>query len=545
MSEGLALVYLEPDDEVTSVVRRIRASDAQRVVLVAPGRSRATSSAVALRLLARTGTEAGVTISVVGDALTRSLAGEAGIDAWATIDEARAGTPMPEEATVPRAPIHVVRGEAADETTGLVAPVVPASSAATDETRAVRVPRRPVPTPPARVRSRARVAIPPLAVLAGLVVLLLGAGAIAAAVLPAATVTIAGAAVPVGPLAYDVRIDDAERRSGTAEASATVVATGTYAILEPATGTVVFRNFNTGNVPVGAGTLVAAGEQAFETTTDIVVPAGTLTAEGTIRAGEEAVGVRASAPGPAANVGAEAIDTILNGGTAARLRGFPNNNARLVVNPEATAGGVDGTGPEITADDVDRARAELEDALRSRVADELAADGDTVVADVGEASPEPEIEGIEGLAGTRDQETAELRGTLAYERLVTDLQTVAGRAGELVAEDATAIPPDHELLPSSIRVEVASTRVEGSTLVVAVEVAAASTPIIDPQAVLERVRGLPMDEARAALAPLGEARIELWPAWVDTVPELDWRIDVAVDGASVDEAPIDVSPRPS
>ena len=51
------LLYLEPDDEITSVIRRLRGADVGRVVLVAPGRSRATSSVVALRLLARAAAE--------------------------------------------------------------------------------------------------------------------------------------------------------------------------------------------------------------------------------------------------------------------------------------------------------------------------------------------------------------------------------------------------------------------------------------------------------------------------------------------------------
>ena len=84
MSESPAVVYLEADDEITSVVRRVRATDAERVIVVAPGRSRATSSAVALRLLARAGEEAGRDVALVGDALTRSLAAEAGLTAYAT-----------------------------------------------------------------------------------------------------------------------------------------------------------------------------------------------------------------------------------------------------------------------------------------------------------------------------------------------------------------------------------------------------------------------------------------------------------------------------
>ena len=53
--EAPAVVYLEADDEITSLVRRVRDAETDRIIVVVPGRSRATSSAVALRLLARAG----------------------------------------------------------------------------------------------------------------------------------------------------------------------------------------------------------------------------------------------------------------------------------------------------------------------------------------------------------------------------------------------------------------------------------------------------------------------------------------------------------
>src|SRR5438445_8095305 len=108
------LLYLEPDDEITSVVRRLRGADAARVVLLAPGRSRATSSVVALRLLSRAAAEAGRSVALVADAATRALAGEAGIAAFASVADATSPTPAPAEPIPPaRAPIHVMRGAAA------------------------------------------------------------------------------------------------------------------------------------------------------------------------------------------------------------------------------------------------------------------------------------------------------------------------------------------------------------------------------------------------------------------------------------------------
>src|SRR5918999_2656554 len=100
--EDAALLYLESDDEVTTVVRRLRSATEPRVVVVAPGRSRATSSVVALRLLARVGAEEGRELAVVGDSLTRSLAGEAGLAAYVTVDDARRAEPVYPAASPPR-----------------------------------------------------------------------------------------------------------------------------------------------------------------------------------------------------------------------------------------------------------------------------------------------------------------------------------------------------------------------------------------------------------------------------------------------------------
>jgi hypothetical protein len=530
VSEETALLYLETDDEVTSVARRLREADTERVVLVAPGRSRATSSVVALRLLARIAEESSRRVSVVGDALTRSLAAEAGLEAYASVEDARNALPAPAESQARRASIHVVRGGASEgtETVALAGPPTPARSDVDNETRPVPV-VRPAPRPP-RQRERApRRAIPLAVLLGGLAALVIGAGVLGAAVLPAATVTVVPASEPLGPVAYEIRIEDPVRRRGTVEATAPVAASGTYPIQVAATGTVVFFNFNSFDVAVGAGTLVAAGEQAFETTEDIVVPAGSLTPEGRIQAGEGAAVVAAAAVGPDANVPAEAIDTILSQNVAARLRGFGNNNARLVVNPEATTGGVDDTGTEITQEDVDDARASLLDALDVAVADALGATGDAIYADPAEPS-EPVIEGLDGLVETRDPESAEISGTLAYDRLSVESDEVVALATERLLGDTTVLPAGHEIVASATEVSIGQARQDGDALVVAVSVSGASTPAIDRDEIIDLVRGRSADEARAALADLGAPTVDLWPGWVSSVPGIDWRIEVRIAG---------------
>ncbi len=535
MSEAQPTVlYLEADDEVTLVVRRLRAADPGPVILVAPGRSRATSSVVAIRLLSRAAEADGRTVSLVGDALTRSLAADAGLAGYATLDEARRADPSSAETAEPKhAAIHVVRGPATDDAAPTLAavPVVAAAAAVDDITRPVPV-VRPAPAPPARPRPtrigstrglwRARPV--PAALLAAAALLLAGAVIAGAMLLPAATVTIAPTAETIGPLDYSVLVEDPTRLEGTVTATAEVVATGEYSIQEPARGTVVLFNWTFFPVEVPAGTFVAAGEQAFGVVDTVTVPPGDLTSEGTIQAGEASVGVEAAAPGPAANVAAGEIDTVIDDGTAAQLRGFPSNPQQLVTNPEPTSGGVDTSGPEVMQADVDAAVAALREDVAQAAADAGAAAPDGIVAATEPA--EPTIEGIEDLVGTQDQETTEIRGSQAWEVVVADSAEVTALAEQALLDDPDAIPEGMEVLEGTTTVALGEATLDGESMRVEATVSTRAAPVIDPDDVRALVAGLPADEAEAALADVGEATVDLWPGWVTTVPGMDWRVEV-------------------
>lgn len=533
MSDARAVIYLEADDEVTSVIRRLRAAEAGPVIVVAPGRSRATSSVVALRLLGRAAEAEGRPLSVVGDALTRSLAHEAGVPAHASLDEARRADPSapPAAAEAEHAPIHVVRGPVAEGT----APTMAAAAARTpddDVTRQVPVARPARPRPTARRAGRRAI---PLAAL-GALALLLGASVVAAAtLLPSATVTLAPRSQAIGPIEYAIEVDEPERIEGTATATVEVVATGMYAIQEPASGTVVLFNWTFFPVDVPAGTFVAAGEQAFATQATVTVPRGRLTGEGTIAAGEAEVAVVAAAAGPAANVPAEAINVVVNEDIDARLRGFLENTRPRVLNPDATAGGIDNTGPEIIQDDVDAAIAALTEDLRQQAADAVVPSGDEII--VPAEPSEPVVQAAEGLAGTRDQERIEITGELFWAADRLDPDAVMRVAEDRFAADATAVPEGHDLLPGSVAATVGEVTRAEQGLTVAAVVTAESAPIIDRAAVIERITGRDEAEAEAALADIGVADIELWPGWVTTVPAVEWRVEVRIGSADATAEP--------
>jgi len=532
VSETPTLVYLEADDEITTVVRRVRAAEPGRVIVVAPGRSRATSSTVALRLLSRVGTDEGREIVVVGDGLTRSLAAEAGLPSYGSVDDARQARPSDLAVAEPRhAAIHVVRGAASDETAPTmpvsagVSPAPDAASAAagvSDETR----PRPVVPRPAARPRAPARRRPIGLAVVLGVAAALLVAAVVAGAtLLPAATITIVPSTVPV-TATYEITVDDPERRGGTVEANATVTATGGYEVSERAAGTVVLFNWTFFPVDVPAGTFVAAGRQAFETRADVTVERGRLTPQGTIAAGEQAVDVIAAAPGPEANVGERQINVVVDQDVDARLGGVPENPEPRVLNPEPTAGGVAETGVEITEADVESAVDALRSELRRLAGAEGPEDESLIVLEPPAA--EPLIDVPEGLAGTRDEPEVEISGSLAWELVVVDPADAEREAAGRLASDP-AVPAGYDLLPEATAVSLGETRLDGDDVVVPATVSGRAAPQIESETILARVSGLTAEEARLALADLGEAEVELWPAWVETVPELEWRVDVRIE----------------
>src|SRR5664279_2674373 len=126
MAGGVALVYLDIDDEITSAAARIRAADEVRVALVVPSGSRLATSRINFRLLAREAQSRSRQLLIVApDAATRSLAASAGITVYATVREleeafATPVEPQPAAGEAPSVPQISPASAAAAGTAGAV-----------------------------------------------------------------------------------------------------------------------------------------------------------------------------------------------------------------------------------------------------------------------------------------------------------------------------------------------------------------------------------------------------------------------------------------
>jgi archaellum component FlaG (FlaF/FlaG flagellin family) len=543
MASEPQILYLEPDDEITSVIRRLRQTDASRVVLVAPARTKATSSAVALRLLAGVAAELGRELSLVADPLARTFAADAGIDAFATVAEATSGAAPVALPAAARAPIHVVRPDEPTEARPSRQPVAAAAVSRTDDTVAVplaRPPRVRVDTPARRPASRGRGATAGrgirLAGVAILIVALLLAGTAGAAVLPAAEVHISPASRPVGPVAYELVIHDVEQDAGEIPLTKSGTATGDHVESAPATGQVTFENWNYRRVDVPKGMQVAAGDVVFVTTDGVRVSAGKLTGRGTIQSGTARVGVVAAKPGTAGNVAANAINRVVDPNMAAELRGFPSN-LPLVHNDEPTSGGVEDHQPEITQADVDGVKQQIAAELAAQLAKHWQEAATERVVGPAAVAEEPVVEVPKGLVGTVGQASFELTGKVAYQRATATRDAVGEAARQKLLADSSRTPSGTEIDPDSISVTLGEATAGEGGLSVAVRVSGSAAPSIDLDAIRQLIAGKTADEAQALLTDIGPASVKLWPGWVSRVPTLDWRISIATDAPPASHVP--------
>lgn len=541
---SVSVVYLEPDDEIPVVARRIRDETAERVVLVAPPRARATSGGVAIRLLARLAAHAGRQLVLVGDAGVRARAGDAGVESHPSLASVRglgdastdgagrhgheaASGGMPTDAAVAdqtapaRTRIKVLRGVASSDAPTAPVAIAPFRAAEQPATARLPVEQRP------RARAARRLPAPPLAAVAvGLAAALL-AGA-AAIVLPSAEITITPQARPVGPIGYRLAFPVTEQvASGSLTASG--VPTGERIELGTAVGSVAFSNWNTVPVEVPAGTRVLAGEVAFETTHAVVVPAGQLSfTDPPITPGHQLAEVVAVQAGPGGNVAAGAIETVESQPARNRLRGFANNEGRLVANPEPTAGGAETSIPVVTADDVAAVEGDLRSAIVQQARAELGAHADRLYVALAEDDLRVAISGADELVGSEGLERFELTASYEVTYRYVPRATVEREAHERFAADPEALPPGYEVVRDSVSIRLGERRLEDGSVVLDVTVSAQAAPEIDPELLLPRLGGSTPERAQALLAPYGDARISLWPGWVETIPTLDWRVSISL-----------------
>ncbi len=570
------IVYLDPEDEITSAATRIRTADGTRVGLVLPFGSRVATSRINFRLLAREAQASGRRLDIVApDTSARALAASAGLPVFSSVGEYEAALETSDEiAGIVDEPVAAGTATAAATAATAATTSTPALGAAAEPAPVERFrPRARVPAldpaqqaEPEDIVARSRPATedrprrrrPGVGVIVSF--LILGLAVVvsitaAAIVLPAAEITVTPRIEAVGPISITVTADPAASvvDPGTRVIPAhtleiPVTATGEFAATgkrveeTKAAGVVRFDSINTvGPVSVPRGTRVSTLDGiVFVTDQAVLVPKAKVTGN-RIEHGIASVGVTALKAGTGGNVDPGAIS---------QVPGFLSTQQVSVMNPAATKGGARTEFPKVAQSDVEAAL----EALRTDIAAQFAIEvenpdrvpaGATVFPETAVAGdPIPNVD-PSTLVG-QEVETFTLGMSATGTVLAVDASPVEAIAE---AQLTAAITPGYQLVEGSIRIEVGEGTVTEGLIDFPVTGSARQLRPLDAATLEREILGLSEADAMAALAPYGEIEITLWPGWVTAVPTLDQRVTLSL-ADPVDSAPTPTptptpSPRPT
>ena len=549
----MATVYLENDDEITSAIARLRAVTEPDAIVVVPPGSKIATSRINFKLLAREAAERRMNIVAVSDEpQVRALAISAGLPAYDSIptaQQALATFHEQDRELAQRIDRTMPRDHPGAAEEGTHTKVLPPSQLAR-AAAAVPVDTAVLPAQQAagnrRARQKRRIPVAPLLVLGFVVVLIVGVGYGAYMFLPTATITVHPSATAIHPAPFTVTADPhvavvdpvagqipAQTISVPVHVEGSFAATGIDAHDVRAGGTVTFKSENTVNaVTVAKNTVVStSGGVDFVTLADVVVPKASF-ATGPTTAD---VDVRAVKGGTVGNVDANTI-TIVPGAIAQQVIS--------VTNAAPTTGGKHIEDQVVSQQDYDAALASLSNQLETALQQTL-------------ADPASVPRGLTAFPGTAqmsagqpDQPATALVGTatssftLALDA-TADVTAVDQAQIKQVATAhvQSALAPGQKLIGDQVTYTAGPGQVAGGTIVYNVTASGMGYSDPDVQKVLAAVRGKSLADARAALAALGTAEIDVWPEFIDHLPDQLARISVTVVAPSA--APVQPTSQPS
>jgi hypothetical protein len=545
------IIYVDNDDEITSAAARIRVTDAGAVALVIPNGSRLSTSRINFRLLAREAQTRGRRLAIVaGEGSTRALAASAGLPVFGSVGEFEESLGDESAAPVVAASLPPVAPQTTRRAAGRTpvaeprpAAPIPAAVAAS------HAPTAHAPAPPPEERTTAIVLpalLPPrvalgrpagavIAAVAALALLVLGVAAYL--LLPSAMITVTPHQMPVAPLTLSVRADPAVTASdpvaGVVPAQRLnfdVASTNTFTVKgrriaeAKASGRVTFRSYNTGGqntIPAGSVVSTEGGIQ-FKTQSAArlaraqLVPAAPGFAVIPSKASVDVVAVR---PGTGSNVQPNTITVV------------PRNEDPVltkVTNADPTVGGTHDEFPRIEQADIDAAVAQLSNQLDQDFETILAQPGRvpaalTAFPDTRTLRTVPSVDPATLLG--QEVDTFDLGMTGTGSVIAVDQSLVTALAADRIRASAAT---GNAIVDGSVHADLGQPAVDGESVVFPVTARANQARVVDQPSLVELIKGKPISQARAALAPYGDVQVSVWPDWVTSIPTIDSRIDLEV-----------------
>jgi hypothetical protein len=235
------------------------------------------------------------------------------------------------------------------------------------------------------------------------------------------------------------------------------------------------------------------------------------------------VAVVAVKAGTAGNVGAGTITVVPAG---------ENTTFTKVTNKAATSGGTHTEKVVISQDDIDKAIA----ALTRQLDDEL----EQIVTEPSQILPDvtvfPETRSRTDPIPAIDPKTLLGSQVESFSLSVTATGSITAVDESAVATLATArlraaVAAGHDLVKDSLNVTVGAGSAHGAKIVFPVQATARQVRRVVADDLRAAIRGKPLSQARSTLEAYGTTTIDLWPGFVSSIPNYDFRIDLRIEGA--------------
>ena len=517
------VVYIDVDDDITSIIEKVKSSSAPITALVPPKRLGALQSVVNLKLLDRAATSAHKRVVLItSDHALTSLAAGAGIPVARNLQS------KPEIADV--APVveveddDIIDGddiplpETSDDISGEIATdtlAMPVTEVATDRPRSRRV----AATVPNFDAFRNK-----LVLIGGGILLLVTFVVWAVVFAPRATITITAKTTPYGvskPLtAHAGATLDADKGvlgAAVKEMKKTVSidfqATGTKDVGEKATGPIKLTNSSSVAVTIDAGdVLTSASGAKFVASSDITVPAATLafSCPGFLCPGTATGTVVANAPGSSYNAASGA------------LSGGPS--AVTIVFTSPTSGGTDKTITVVSEQDAQTAKDKLQAQDANTIKSELKKQFSADIIVIDESYTVTPGSPVIAPAVGQEASTAKLSVETTYSMVGfarSDLRSVVEK--DLMRQLAGL--PNQSIYDLGMdKVRFASYSIQDKTYTVSLITTGLVGPSIDTVALAKKLTGKREGEIIAEVKTyegIQQVKVNFSPFWVSTAPSAD------------------------
>ncbi len=538
------ILYLEPDEEITSVIDKIKNAKRARLGLVVPREATILQSVVNLRLLLREAAVLGKEIAIVtSDKIGRNLAAQIGIPVYNSIEEQTPVYQPPPPRPTSEEVIEIdmaATGEEPQKTPKGVQvhhfqesvvwkrnkpPVLRPEAISQPETPKISSPKAP------KDFTKYKKVIWPIVAI--LVVLL---GIATYLLLPKAYVTIF---VPSEDLKKQVQATVSNKISGvdttqnilpgelievSKEAQESFPATGKKNIGEKAKGTVTLYNtMDSDNHSLAAGTQLSNSSKTFLLKSAATIP-GAGVSGGSIVPGTVKADIEAENPGEDYNVKAGRF-TILGLPAAQQEKIYGQSTSDLT-------GGLSKEVQVVSQGDYDKAKQKIIDGLNTSLQQDFQAKvKDKKVLDKAVVNPDPEVTSTAGV----DQEAKEfeMKVKLTTKAMVFSffdlkefLSTILEK--QVPSDKMVAIPND-----SDIGLEVKEAAYDKGEMAITANVAAKIASKVSSDKIKTAILGKNKNEAESFIkSQAGVARVEIsfrptW--WFKKIPDLERNVDVKIE----------------